>query len=720
MKSLLKTFFRSPLALLTFGVLLSVLLSLGWTYRHEEHMKLKHIKRAATAVFTSHALLVTIGLAQAQTLTLTPSTIPAGHTGRIVNVVLTPGGTDTTLTGQTFTATNSTAFPNNTTVTITGQSITDATHAVLTITTGAGGGAVSVKDTNNTAVTLTQRIPAIMTSPTFVPVSSTATITVTSLNTLWATDNPQFTGSALAGTSVGAATATADTASTFTLTTGATAGNLTLTDPSTGATTLIVVGSPSQRVYIPAFNSLAGLTAPTGLSIATNGGLVAATAGTNGTASIPFASYIDQSKPWRIGALFEWNGDTANTLRIEFLATGPNSNQGMLGFNVGNGGAFASTEPAGSSTLPLISGQRYWFWAGSSGDGRVMYGVEPYYLAGRNGNVFNGTAQLDYINQQAAPTYAMQPGNSYEVVPYFGIGSVTLKSNSATTRLLGLLVQQTGLAGGTDPQCQPPVDIPATVNGDNTAILRISPKYDGVTPTPLFIVSHPNGSDENSGTRSVDPDGGAALALISRAGYNEAWMRSTTNYTGTSYSAPPASGWGSDAQEVFWKSLVDYNKALLPLTGKVYWFGQSMGGVTGLRFHMKYPGVLSGLFGNSIVTNLSYAYSTETFSSIIDQAYSNSGNFITGGNAATFDPNLNPAAFSNLPMLLFYGAADTLVHPASHTLLFATNVNAGGGKVKTVAVPGAGHLDNAAEWDGTAMLNFLNTLNTSGTKRRLQ
>lgn len=177
------------------------------------------------------------------------TTLPSNHNG---NIVLTIVGTNTKFSTDSVVFTVVAGSPA--VWAKVSQTITDDTHATITVScpavasppSGATGTlSISDNDTANGAATGTIAVntPTLSVSPNSGNVGNNTSTSFTGNNTLWITDNPQFTESGGTSASIGTATETSNTASTAIVTYGTAAATLTITDPSTGAATTITVNS---------------------------------------------------------------------------------------------------------------------------------------------------------------------------------------------------------------------------------------------------------------------------------------------------------------------------------------------------------------------------------------------------------------------------------------------------------------------------------------------
>ena len=166
--------------------------------------------------------------------TVSPSTIPANHSG---NLTLTLTGTGTSWTsGSVVSIQNS--VTGTTTVTKGTWTQSSGTAATLTVTTGAGTGTFTITVDGVVSSALTVNTASFTISPTSGGTGTTPTITATGTNTLWTleTASTLFSVSGGTGASISSISVTSNTAATFTLTVGTGTATLTITDAPTGDT----------------------------------------------------------------------------------------------------------------------------------------------------------------------------------------------------------------------------------------------------------------------------------------------------------------------------------------------------------------------------------------------------------------------------------------------------------------------------------------------------
>ncbi|MBC7981626.1 peptidoglycan-binding protein [Candidatus Parcubacteria bacterium] len=460
-------------------------------------------------------------------------------------------------------------------------------------------------------------------------------------------------------------------------------------------------------LYNPLFTSTSSLTSTSGLTTGVGGGLVAQTAGVSGVGYVNFPNAININSPWKYAVLFEYNGDKVNSANVQLLASTTVANNDLTGF--ASQIAFTGTTTAFldiSNNMiyhgqPLNSGQKYWAVAG--GDGRkVTIGILPFDQRRGLRYSFGGvdqTVNTDLFTSLSTST-VYHSGFPWQVNAFTDMERIKFTNSSTSTKILGFYINTDSAVGTTsDSIFNPPGIIHTTVNGDTTVVIRFPKNYDGIAPIDVIYLAHPNGSDECDGSCATSPDQGQAFASLVDAGYIVVYSRGDSS----SYTSPLASPWGASPGLAARKDVLDYVKSSFGPVRKVYWVGTSMGLLDGLNFNMQYPNYLSGIAGISGVTNLSYAYNTEGFSGTINTAHATSS---LAGIASTKDPNLNPLSFVGMPLKLWHGTADTLIHKTNHPDLFKTNIENVGGSVDVISVSGAGHKNVPSLYDGAALVNF--------------
>jgi hypothetical protein len=461
--------------------------------------------------------------------------------------------------------------------------------------------------------------------------------------------------------------------------------------------------APSARaatVYIPLFQATTTLATTTGsFAIAPGGGLTSSTAGVTAKGYIDLPQIIDPTKAWRFAVLFQWNGDNINSSVVQLMASSTVANNNLYGVFGGPGSDGYMDFNIGGSALyhqqPLVLGQKYWMTVASDGY-KIYVSTMPY------GNYVN----LSNITYLGASTTVFYSGESYQVNGFTNLQRLLFQTNSTSTQILGVYVNEGSTAGTTsDSRLEPPGLVNTSVGADNTVRIRLPPNYDGITPTDIVYVDHPNASDENWGFRTNDPDGGVAFASLLNAGYIVVSGRGDPN----SYTSASSSPWGAPGPLATRKAILDYVKANYGPIRNVYWIGQSMGLLDGLNYVVQYPGSLQGIVGISGVTNVSDMYVNGGYSSTINTAYGTTSlSYIS-----QFDPNLNSAKYSHTPISLWHGTADAVVNYSTNPVLFQSNVQSAGGlQISVNPVAGSDHLQSPSLWN-SAGLQALFTVDTT-------
>lgn len=230
------------------------------------------------------------------TFTVSPSAIPANHSGNITLNL-------TTTNPNWIHGTTTFSVSGVTGVTLTAQNVTSTTTATLTLHTGSGRGTLTIQETADTATgTATVGTPAITINPGSGNTVTTPTLAATGSYTVWTQETAStlfsVSGSGCSGDSLGTPTVTTNTAATVVLTTGTAPCTETITDNSTGATATFNVTQP--QVAMPTFSPVAGTytgTQTVTVSDATSGAAISYCFGT--TTCTPAIAY---STPLTISA----------------------------------------------------------------------------------------------------------------------------------------------------------------------------------------------------------------------------------------------------------------------------------------------------------------------------------------------------------------------------------------------------------------------------------
>lgn len=251
-------------------------------------------------------------------MTITPTAIPKNHGG---NITLTLTGIGTSWVNGTSVFTPS----GVTGVTKISQNVTSSTAATAVITTDAthtGTLIITESVTGSSSATTTINTATIGISPTFGATGTTPTLTITGASTVWTQETLAglFAVGGGSGASIGTPTCSTNTGCTATLTTGSSAGTLTVTDTSTGATAAFAASSP-PTISSVAYTNLSAFSAvftwSTGAVKADSQVLCGASGGSSGT----YATYSTQvSDPVQIGTSDYW-GVTSHRIGINLPAS---------------------------------------------------------------------------------------------------------------------------------------------------------------------------------------------------------------------------------------------------------------------------------------------------------------------------------------------------------------------------------------------------------------
>jgi hypothetical protein len=185
-------------------------------------------------------------LGASQSFSCTPGTIPATHSGHIS---LTCTGVGTAWTG-------STAFSASGACTYVSTSNSSSTSQTVVVTTGSAGTCTITDTTDSLSTTVGVDAASLSISPTSGNKSTTPTITLTGVNTLWSSETASglfsVSGGSCSGESIGTPTVSSNTSATATLTTGSAACTITVEDTSTTATASFTVTNSGSSTSAPA------------------------------------------------------------------------------------------------------------------------------------------------------------------------------------------------------------------------------------------------------------------------------------------------------------------------------------------------------------------------------------------------------------------------------------------------------------------------------------
>jgi hypothetical protein len=430
---------------------------------------------------------------------------------------------------------------------------------------------------------------------------------------------------------------------------------------------------------VRSFTSLGA--AATGLTIS-GGGVIATAIGTTGSMRYRLPSFLDPTKPFRMSLVYTVTGTPDASFADVALTNKTDNNYGVSGRLQSNTG---SSVNSGANLSQLCNATatagQYEFYVISDGT-RVTYGIKPLLLGllDPNGFVSGSSSGITDFGRYA-PVQTQTRFDAALTFPANTIDTVIIKSATQGIRINSFWVN---IGGITAPESSSGAFSHYPLLSPDSATTLRGRLADGFTPFDLIFNGHPNGSAE-AGSANVATTGGNQHANLVDAGFLMAYCRGDA----ASYTSAASSDWGGITGIAARKAYLDYLIALFPQIRNIYWMGHSMGLVDGLNFHAQYPGIIKGILGFSGVTNLTYSYATEGFSSQINLGHGET----SAANVADRDPNLRPEAFTSIPIKLYHGTADALISKVNHADLFATRVNAAGGNVTVVPSTGGGHLD---------------------------
>jgi hypothetical protein len=173
------------------------------------------------------------------TFTISPATIPSGHSGNIA-LILTGTGTSW-VNGSTVITASGVAGSSCGAATV-----TSSTAATVVCSTGSSTGTLTLTEsaTGSAAAAASVALPSLGINLSRGNLSSIQTLVLTGINTLWTQESPAGLLSVSGGTgaSIGTPTITSNTGGTVALTVGTATGTLIITDTSTGKTATFSAG----------------------------------------------------------------------------------------------------------------------------------------------------------------------------------------------------------------------------------------------------------------------------------------------------------------------------------------------------------------------------------------------------------------------------------------------------------------------------------------------
>jgi pimeloyl-ACP methyl ester carboxylesterase len=430
----------------------------------------------------------------------------------------------------------------------------------------------------------------------------------------------------------------------------------------------------------------------------TNGLLAQFPGSITGTATVLFDHPLNLNEPTQVGILFEYGGG-ADVAQVQLQDPTDTSFAGMS-FQVSSANLKCTygTHNAFATLTGLVVGQRYWMGVCWDTTGDINVFCIPAMHKGLLNPPFNGTVLQD---TKVVLPKTINGGGGGNLLTFGNVTKMAIFQRSGTSRILALFSRQGNNSGGTLPRLEPPLLINSTVNGDTTPTIRTKFGYTGVGQRDAVIIFHGANSSESYGSDFGAYDDGVAVANLVQNGYITAYMRGTDDFSGTTFSGPKASNWGNvNSLDTWWKALHTKLTSEFDIRN-IYLLGMSMGLVNALNFYARYPTGIKGILGVSGVCNLSYAFNTEGFASVISAAHGGAPDLPNN------DPNLRASLYAGVPIKLWHGTVDATVSKVNHMDTFAATVNAlVPGRVSTVSVVGGGHL-TADMFDGAAMLAFL-------------
>jgi pimeloyl-ACP methyl ester carboxylesterase len=399
---------------------------------------------------------------------------------------------------------------------------------------------------------------------------------------------------------------------------------------------------PTQFANSPFFEAENGMYYPvlnkdlfsdsTGLSNHANGGVVATTAGVNGSGSIYLPKLIDMTKPWRCAVLVEIN-DSNVINELHFGDASANYFTGIRFTSIGiNGvsGTVAGSTFAGSygSTGGIPVGTKVWIGMAYDGANYVQGFFIPdnptRYISDSEGGTSIPATNLAWDNRAYAASYLPTVQNTGRNC-FGGTGAqlqyslcrFRLQTQSTQNRVIGVWWNQ-GLAGPKDGELSPPTMLRTVVGRDESATVII-PKTLNQQQTDIVLLHHPNANNGGFGMYHGTNGSPSELAKLVNQGYLVCGI--TGADTPSDLDAATASNWGAPAGQLYRKLLVDWVRDNVPGLRYLFILGQSMGGLNSARYAIQYPNQVRAVAVVSGAMDLSDSYTNRGFSSIINKAF---------------------------------------------------------------------------------------------------
>ncbi len=492
--------------------------------------------------------------------------------------------------------------------------------------------------------------------------------------------------------------------------------------------------------YTPLFKRL-GIAAPSGLSIASGGGIVATTGGTNGTGYITLPKAIDTTKKFRFSALIQIGTgsttDSTNSVQVQLCRTDNSFTSGAY-CQINSGGANIVIGGSASNTInaAIPAGTRLWFTIAGDGN-RITVAAFPASTAPLSASQVASAYTNLYYQTKLTSNFA----NS--TTTFANLTRIYFQNQSAQHQILGYFLNAGDWSGPNDSLLNPPFVQEFTNSGDTSCWVLVPGSYGGYKTSNYCAFHHPSG---NSGFLYDFPTAQPTFLNLWYGGYIVFGSSGSGNGT---IGGASDSCWSAPAGLGYKKFLVDYIRTNLPLGNNLVHLGGSMGGLNALAYELQFPGSCRGIATVSAAAGLTDSYAASaTFANLIKAAFgriyvciqagtgnapASSPTFWTAINlekeapadlyygatytwrdiyaagtayavndivfvASTaagntfndYDPTLNTHGLLNVPIYMLHASDDSVVN-ISQMNNFATNLTADGGTV-TATTRGSGHI----------------------------
>lgn len=374
-----------------------------------------------------------------------------------------------------------------------------------------------------------------------------------------------------------------------------------------------------------------------------------------------------------------------------------------------SGGVIIGVSKAAAGAAPAAGGgDMRGLYFSSAGVQSMNNGAATFIGTQSTTATFIVTLEVDanYISVIAVSTDGVTEWRSRFIRSDFTVNNIAL-FNSDARQLTGLSVGKLGARKGNATNT-PRTDIEGlarTVNwtsiGNSAVRVALPANYDSRKPSPVVMLFHGNGSDENHW--QTNGNGKAVAEAFVAAGYIAVAAANTPN----------VSTWGAQAGLDAYYNAYKYVRDRYNI-GPVVFYGNSMGGLESLLTlaERRVPGVVAWL-GTVPVTNLAAnhtgALNAALFTATIRTAYGIAGDGSDyAAKTAGHDPALKAGtAFRGVPMWVLVATDDVAVIPSENFNVLEPIVSPFATELVRINATG-GHSTGSIASNAAAMVTFAN------------